>query len=398
MSVLYINTRGEAHRKHSYSASLDYAQSPYKYYLRRILGYRERDDKGAFLFGRALETAIQWHHDNQGQGAVEKFTELWVVHKDKAEVVYTKTEKDWASLQKAGTEMVRLYIIKQPVLPIPLGGSSVFQREYSKFVFEGDEKYGDLEFGGKIDVISYVEPDHPMLPKVNWKPEYGMMRSVLTDIKTSGIDLAEQPGLAAFDKQLRCYAWLTGIHTCALLWFKKASHSLSKGSSVTLLVDKGNFKAGNEAVIAQVTEEGVWLVVNDFMLEEMHTAQGRKEDGSIDQTKAAKQRKMEWLAQNGVLVSESDVTRQRLQFNCGFITKESANEMGQLMGRQMLEIARAWETKFYPSNFGVRFPHNDLKDPYFRAFVLKDEGFKNDNFKQIDNFDEMFEDDSEEDE
>ena len=391
MAVLYVNPRGLAHRRHSYSAGLDWAQSPRKYYLRRIMGWVERDNKAAFLFGRALEQAIEYFHDNSGRGGLEKFIELWAQHKDTPGLVFTKTERDWASLDKAGQEMLRLYAIRQPSLPIPLGGGSVFQREYVKSIFEGDEKYGDLEFGGKVDLISYVNPSHPMLPRINWKPEYGLLRPSLTDIKTSALDLPERPGMAAFDKQLRVYSWLTGIRDCSLLWFKKTSHTLSKGSSVTLLEDMGRFKAGDEAVVAQLTTiDGVWLVGNDYNLEEMADAQGRKEDGSVEQTKVAKERKAKWLEQNAVQVPERAVTRQRLQFNAGFVTIESANEMGILIAKQMLDIADAWEKKQYPSNFGIRFPHDDQRDPYFRAFILQDEVYKEEHFKQTEHEEDLF--------
>lgn len=380
MGFLYINTKGLPHKKHSYSAGLDWSQSPYKYYLRRVLGWKQKDVKASFRFGRALEEAIEFYHNNQGRGGAEKFIELWAPHKDDKTVEYTKTEKDWESLLRSGTEMMRLYAIRQPSLPIPLGGSVVFQREYAKLVFEGDPNYGEIEFAGKLDIVAYNDPNHPMLPKVNWKPEYGLLRASIIDIKTSSVDLPERPGIVAFDKQLRVYSWLTGIRDVSFLWFKKTGHSLSKGSSITLLEDTVHFKAGAEAVVAQVVDEGLYLVANDYFLEEMAVAQGRKADGTIDQTKAAKERKIKWLQENAALVPESAVTRQRLQFNCGFVTKESANEAGQLASKQIIEIVNAWKTKQYPSNFGIRFPQDDQRDPYFRAFVMQDEIYKNENF------------------
>lgn len=395
-AVLYINTKGQAYRRHSYSMGLEFDRCPFSFYLKRIVGWREKDDRASFMFGRALEQAIQFHHDNDGKSGIEKFSELWSQFKD-AKLKYTHVEKDWETLNRSGQEMMKLYIIRQPSLPIPLGGGSVFQREYSKIVFDGDPKFGDIEFIGKLDIVAYVDPAHPELPAVHWKPEYGLLRPIIIDIKTSAVDLPERPGLAAFDKQLRVYSWLTGIRDAGLLWFKKCGHNLSKGSSITLLEDAGNYKAGVEAVIAQVVDDKVWLLPNDFMLEEMNKAQGRKEDGAIDQTKAAKQRKAEWLEQNGVLVSESTVTRQRLQFNCGFISIESANDAGVIAADQIIRIANAWEKKQYPVNFGIRFPSNDLGDPYFRAFVLKDENFKEEYFKQVDSeeIDDLFRDDAE---
>ena len=121
MAFLYINTQGKPHRKHSYSAGNDWDQCSYKYYLKRVLGWREKDNKARFLFGRALEEAIQWHHDHDGIGALEDFKNRWSQHKDRNDLLYTATEKDWETLNLDGQEMIRLYIIRQPELPIPLG-------------------------------------------------------------------------------------------------------------------------------------------------------------------------------------------------------------------------------------------------------------------------------------
>lgn len=397
MGLLYVNTRGEAHRKHSYSAGLDWEQSPLKYYLRRVLGWKQRDVKASFKFGRALEEAIQFYHDNQGLGGLEKFVVLWNQHMDDKTIEYTKTERDWASLLRTGAEMMRLYAIRQPSLPIPLGAAVVFQREYSKTPFAEDSDYGDIEFAGKLDIVSYIDPQHPLLPRVQWKPEYGALRPLIVDIKTSAVDLPERPGIVAFDKQLRSYSWLTGIRDVAFLWFKKTGHKLSKGISVTLLEKAGHFEAGAEAVVAQVSDEHVYIVANDFFLEEMDKAQGIKADGKADQTNAAKERKAKWLETNAIKVSEGSLTRQRLQFNCGFVTKESADDAGLIAAKQIKEIADAWKTQSYPSNFGIRFPQDDKRDPYFRAFVLKDEVYKNDNFS-ISEGDSLFDEEEEPDE
>lgn len=400
MAILYVNLKGEAWQKHSYSAGNDYDQCPYKYYLKRVMGWKERDDKGAFAFGRALEKAIEYHHDNGGKGGVEKFAELWAPAAA-LNLTYTKTEKDWASLNKAGNEMMRLYLIRQPSLPIPLGGGSVFQREYGKEVFPGDENYGEIMDAGKLDIVCYVDPAHPLLAKIHWKPEYGLLRPLIVDIKTSGKDFPENPGIAAFDKQLRRYSWQSGIRDVALLWFKKAGHTMKKGISVTLLEDAGNFKAGDEAVVAKFDEKEntLWLLANDFMMTAMDDAQGRKADKSVDQTAAAKARRDDWLKENGTAVTPEDVTRQRLQFNSGFVSIESANDAGHIAARQIQNIVNSWKDKSWPQTFGIRFPTDDRNDPYFRAFVAGEEAFKKENFKQVDpkEFDDFFEDEPEED-
>lgn len=398
MGHLYINRRGEAHRKHSYSAGNLFDQSPYSYWLQKIQGWRTRDNKASFLYGRALEESIQYFHDNNGNGdaTLVDFKQRWDAHRETPDLRYTKAEKDWTNLSLIGVEMLKLYIIRQPNLPIPLGGQSVFQRTYEKEVFPDDPSYGGIEDVGKLDIVTYVDPGHLALRKIEWRPEYGMLRPVIVDIKTAAVDFPDSPGMAAFDLQLRRYSWLSGIRDVSLLWFKKTSRNIQKGSSITMLADSGDFRAGDECVIAMVKEDGVWVVRNDFMLEEMSKAQGKKEDGSTDQTKAAKEKAFEWLKINGTLTPVDKITRQRLQFNSGFVTLDSANEAGQIAARQIVQIANSWkqykDSKPWPSTFGVRYPKDDRNDPYFRAFVLKDEAFKKDYFTKKDDetLDDLF--------
>lgn len=391
---LYINSKGDKKYRHSYSAGITYDKSPYAYYLQKILGWRPRDDKAAFRFGRALEESIQYHHDNNGDGAVQDFIQRWTASKEDTYLKYTKVEGNWESLLKSGTEMVKLYVLRQPSLPIPLGGQSVWQREYTKEVFPGDETYGGIEFFGKLDIVTYVDPNHPLLPKMTWRNEWGPLRPSIIDIKTSGDDFPERPGLAAFDKQLRTYSWLTGIPTAGFLWFKKCGHRLQKGVSVTLLEKAGEFAAGDEAVVVKVDGDHAWLLGNDYWIDEMEKAQGLKEDGSVIQTNAAKAKGMEWLKEHGVLASTSLLTRQRLQFNVGLVSNKSAQEAGQLAASQIVRIVNSWNNKSWPSNFGVRYPNNDINDPYFRAFVLDEKAFRDENFTKSDQeeLDDIFDD------
>ena len=400
MAFLYISSKGVPWRRHSYSAGNLWDKSRLAYKLQKIDGWRERDTKARFLFGRALEEAIQWHHEHDGQGAVQHFIEKWQVHAVNKELQYTKVEKDWPTLYKTGIEMVKLYIIRQPSLPIPLGGQTLFQKEFEKEVFPNDPLYGEITDMGKLDIISYVDPNHPMLPKVIWKPEYGPLRPIIIDIKTAGQDFPDVYGLAAYDAQLRRYSWQTGIRDAGLLWFVKKGHALQKGYSVTLLEDAGVFKAGQEAVIAQMDEDHAVLVSNDSLIEEMERVQGKKPDGKTEQTKVAKERRDAWLAQFGARVPTSVLTKQRLQFNAGFITKESADEAGEIAGQQIIGIVNAWHRKSYPNGFGIRYPRDDRSDPYFRAFVLGDQMFRDQNFTKTDesSLDDLFKDEGEADE
>jgi hypothetical protein len=370
MAYLYINSRGIPWRKHSYSAGNTFENNAYKYYLQKVLGWRERDNKARFQFGRSLEESIEYYHNHNGKDAVADFVRRWTEYKDVG-LEYTKAEKNWENLLRAGTDMMRLYEIRQPYLPIPLGSRVSFQKQFSKEVFPGDENYGGIEDVSKIDILAFVDPHHPMLPKLDWKPEYGDLRPLIIDIKTSALDFPETQGMAAYDAQLRRYSWNAGYRDVALLWFKKTGHNQQKGSSITMLVDAGPFKAGQEAVIALVEDDGVWVVHNDFMIEEMERAQGKKEDGKTDQTKAAKEKRLEWLRLYSVKVDAKSITRQRLQFNAGYVTKKSADDAGLQAGRQIVNIVNAWKRQEWPDTSGIRYPHDDRNDPYFRAFIMQ---------------------------
>ena len=395
MGFLYINSKGIPWCRHSYSAGTTWDRSPYGYYLQKIEGWREKNNRARFEFGKAIEEAVQWHHEHDGTGAVQHFIEKWQVHAPNKELQYTKVERDWPTLYKTGIEMIKLYIIRQPELPIPLGGQTLFQKEFEKEVFPGDAIYGGITDMGKLDIVSYVDPSHPLLPKLIWKPEYGPLRPIIIDIKTAGVDFSDAYGIAAYDTQLRRYSWQTGIRDVALLTFVKKAHTLQKGYSVTLLEDAGIFKAGQEAVIAQMDEDHAILVANDSLIEDMERAQGKKADGKTDQTKVAKERRDAWLAQFGARVSVDVLTKQRLQFNAGFVTKESADDAGEIAGQQIINIVNAWHRKSYPNKYSVRYPHDDTSDPYFRAFVLKDEMFKQQNFTKSDDssLDDLFKED-----
>lgn len=398
MAFLYINAKGKPWRKHSYSAGNTYDQCPLKYYLQKIMGWREKNTRARFELGRAFESAIQFYHENQGNrdGAIKHFLDKWEPFRENKELQYTRVERDWQTCVRIATDWLKLYAIRQPHLPIPLGGLSVFQREYAKEVFPGDPNYGEIEDAGKLDVIAYNAPDHPMLPKLIWKLEYGAYRPVIVDIKTAGTDFPEQYGIAAHDTQLRRYSWLSGIRDVALLWFVKKGLTIQKGYSVTLLEDAGSMKAGQEAVIAAVEEEGIWLLPNDFMVEEMERVQGKK-NGRTEQTKEAKARRDAWLKENATFTSEETVTKQRLQFNAGYVSIESAEDAGKIAQAQIVKIVNAWHTKTWTNTFGVRYPHDDRSDPYFRAFVMNDQMYRGQNFTKTDEEDDLFAEDDAED-
>jgi hypothetical protein len=371
-----------------------------KYFLQKIQGWREKENKARFHFGRAIEDAIQWHHEHDGQGAVQHFVEKWLPHAANKELIFTKVEKDWVTLHKTGVELIKLYIIKQPSLPIPMGGRSLFQKTFEREIFPGDPNYGGILDTGKLDILSYADPSHPYLPQLVWKPEYGPFRPLIVDIKTAGANFPETYGLAAYDTQLRRYSFLSGVRDGALLWLVKKTHTIKKGSKVTFLEDTAKFKAGQEAIVAATEGENVIILPNETLIGEMEKAQGFKEDGKLEQTKVAKERRAKFLELTGAQVHTNFLTKQRLQFNAGYISLDSANDAGAIAGQQIINIVNAWHQQLYPNKFGVRYPHDDRSDPYFRAFVLGDTQFRDLNFTKVDeeSFDDLFAEDEGDDE
>lgn len=395
MGYLYINSKGQPHRRHSYSAGMTFEQNSFKYYMQKVLGWRERDLRASFMFGHDLESAVQYHHENNGGGAVEKFVQLWNLHKDTPNIKYTDAEQNWENCLRMGVDMIKLYVVRQPDL-LPLGNRTVFQREYEKPVFsDEDPVYGGITHYGKLDIVAFLDPSCPYLQPVDWREEYGLYRPIICDIKTSAVDFAEQ-NLAGYDLQLRSYSWLSGIRDVSLLFFVKKGIGLKKGYSVSLLESTDTFNAGAEAVIAKMGDDDkVWLVSNDFMILEMERIQGKKEDGKTEQTNVAKQRAMNWLEQYGVLVDSNKITKQRIQFNTGFVSEQSAHEAGLIVSRQIHNIVNASLRNEWPNTAGVRYPKDDRNDPFFRAFVLKDTIYRDQNFIKSDElqFDQLFEDD-----
>jgi hypothetical protein len=390
-SCLYVNSKGQPWRKHSYSAGNLWDNCQYFYYLQKVLGYKQKESYARFAFGRALEESIQFFCEHNGLDSVDDFVRRWAIYKDNGEFSYTATEKNWATCNEIGRDMIRLLQVQIPKLPIYTNGRSIFQREYEREVFPGDKNYGGIFDAGRIDIISYAEPGHPMLPKIEWKSENGLYRPIVIDIKTAAQELAEQPGIVSFDAQLKRYSSLTGIKDVAMLWFVKKALGLKKGYNVTMLETTGSFLAGEEAVIAKLEDNFVWVVKTDFMVDEMDKVkkQGKPED--------EEQIAHNWLNQHGAKVKLTDVTKQKLQFSSGVVSPAEAEDAGRTAARQIIEIVNACKTGVYTRNYGIRYPRDDRNNPYFRAFVLQDEMFKKQNFTKVDeeSFDDLFKEETE---
>jgi hypothetical protein len=345
---LYINSRGQYVTRHSYSGGDAFNFCAQRYYLERVQGWSEKQQRAASQFGIALEHAVTfWHqHRQDTTAAVAEFQRLWLEHKDKV-YIYSKPEKDWASLGKTGAELVRLYAIRYPTLPyLVLNPKDAFQVQTNFEVFPGTKLAG-IEFTSYIDLMANIKKTQPQQPNSLFTiaPEAG--EELIIDIKTSGKDI---PELVVLDPQLRSYAWVKSLRLVAFLWFRKMGREISKGDKVTLLENYGGLSAGTDAVVMGSDEFGVYVTTVPKIEEEMNTLFAGK-------SKAVETAKKAYIVTNSQHIVEAALTKQRVQFKMATITPESADDIGRSIKKDVINIAAANEKEFWPMQSGVRFPN-----------------------------------------
>lgn len=378
---LYINPKGIAVNSHSYSSGDLFKTCPRLYFLDKVRGWKRKDKSAALKFGRALESAIQFYHENglKPDSGVDEFKRLWIKERDNTELRYTAKEVDWKSLYRAGSEMLKLYEIVLPTLPIV---KPVFQARVVKEVFPGSELAG-IEDQGFIDIISKAPWVHPLLPHVDI-PKWSAYRPLGVDIKTSGVQLSVTQDLLTLDPQLRRYAWLSGILDWSFLWFVKSNpYAFQKGTEITLLTDSGKWTAGQSAVVFQYDEESETALI--ATAEDIEKIDIAFKDIS---GKGSKERKTiltaGWL-QDGTLTSltAEHFTKQKLQFIAVRIDPEDVIEEGKTVGKTIVEIVEASKNDFFPKQSGVRFPNAKCTFCSHRGLCLKNDKLRDDLLVQI---------------
>lgn len=375
--VLYSNPQGKDVTHSSYSSRQTFKHCPRELYLTRVEGWWGKEKRAAPLFGTAVEKAVQaFEQNNRLPGkAVETFERLWhdvQATPDFAELIYTEQEGDWASLLRAGREMARLYEIRAPFLPLE---QMLFQQVMRKKIFPGTE-LDILENKAIVDIISFPRWDHPLLPKLDEKPDGGQ-RGVIIDMKTGGKDLPVD--LISLDPQLAEYAWMARIPDVGFLWFVKHGHTLKKGSRVTLLETTDGcpwypgfelfvlsvVKPAKKKGVAEETEEDdntestgqlpVFIGMLDVLKEYESTLKGLR--GKI--RTATEQTFLAKAVADGkaVLTSSDKLTKQRMQFAVVRLSETDMDEAGRDAAQTTVEMVRAHNENYYPKLAGVRFPN-----------------------------------------
>ena len=327
---LYINSKGYFVTRHSYSGSESYNYCARKYYLERVQGWHDKEQRSSTAFGIALEHAITyWHqHNEDTEGAVAEFVALWAESKDKP-LTYTKGDLDWNRLNLTGQEMVRLYTLRYPEMPYVVDQPmEAFQVERNMEVFPGSRLQG-ISFTAYLDIVATLK-------------ETG--EHLVVDCKTSAKRIS--PDFTALDPQLRSYAWITGWPNVAFLNFVKMGRTISRGDSVTILQGEN---AGQERWVLGVDDFGVWLTDSQEVVDELAQF--------ADKKKATEEARQKYVEEHGKLLPERFITKQRLFFQRAIIPPDSVEDIGRAIKRDIVNIVKSTELNLFPMQSGIRFPN-----------------------------------------
>lgn len=351
-NYLYKKSDGTPVASNSYSAGAMFSDCPTKYDYNKRQGWREKDRKAATQFGVEFESALQSYHEYYDIDlTLREWFHLWGAQKG-VELVY-KDSESWEDMYQQGLELLRLYAVLLPSLPID---NPQFQLNYRKELFPGTE-YAGIEDNGYVDMVVEVPPDHKLLPPPLSTDIGGFdadLRKVLIDIKTSGKRYPMDSRLLQLDAQLRRYSWQSGIETVAFLVFVRHSRKLDRGDVVTLLEDTGNegWDFGAKVVIFDGSEDGEH--VNLMAAETFAAYKAEAKDVRGNALKAIKARYLEETFE----VRRKTVTNQEIQFLAANISEKQRFQAGEQAGREALSIYEADRADYFPQHPGIRFPSN----------------------------------------
>jgi hypothetical protein len=152
------------------------------------------------------------------------------------------------------------------------------------------------------------------------------------------------------DPQLRSYSWVKNIPDVAFLWFRKMGREISKGDKATMLEAYAELTPGTDVTVLATDDFGAWVTIDPKIEEDMSTL-------FTDKKKATEAAKQAYIEANGKHVTESVITKQRVQFKMAVITPESADDIGRSIKRDVINITNANAANDWHMNSGVRFPN-----------------------------------------
>lgn len=345
MAQLYTTSNGRAVTTNSYSSAADFAFCKRFFKLKRIDGYRPKGDRAALEFGKCIESAIQYFYESNrkpGSG-VDELKRLWLKWEN-VPLIFTAKEGCWRDLYTTGAEMMQLFEVLAPSLPIH---NPVFQAAYRKEIFPGTTLAG-IEDVGYADIISKT-------PK----------GQLLIDVKTAAnaYDLAAE--FIALDPQLGRYSWHSGIRDVAFMTFVKARpENFDSGETVTLLEDSGNWKAGATGKVFPLPPpkrakdepepEPIDPHLRSIPLVSEADYDRFKEEAKGIRGKALDEKKTEFFAAVGIILLRSQVTKTRIEFMQGRIPDHVVETIDRNVKYQTAEIERCARLNDWPMEPSVR--------------------------------------------
>ena len=369
--ILYKNAQGHAITAHSHSGGGDFS-CPKRYYWKRVQGYQSKEERPALEFGKAVESAIQFHH-NKGfipESGVEEFKLLWWKQKD-SQLDYTLKTGNWEDHYKMGVDLLKLYELTRPSLPIQ---NEQFQVRVKNPLFaEGSPDEG-LEYLTILDMVCEVDSNHPLLPPVE---NPGLTRKLIIDIKTSAVSFYTDSRLSALDDQLRDYSWATGIETVAFLVLVKNHSDFTVGDWVTVLSGPDTLKKYQILTV----DDSRMVVLNKTEYDDF---QARKKEIKGAGAKAAAEALLTEYVYKGKRFTLQEVTKQRIQFLPAIIKQEDRDEAEYEARREALEISHYGEMNYWPKKPGVRFPNNVCQSCECLGLCLSDQAMISEKLVKID--------------
>jgi hypothetical protein len=335
-AALFKNPGGRYRFNASYSACSLFQSCAKKFELEKVRGWRDKDRKSSLEFGKAVEKAVEVYHTAGCKSglAVKQFQENWEPIKDDKTLVYTDRDGDWEALNKAGTELMKLYesLIETGRLKF---NNPQFQVGKRRKIFPEDQKYGLLDYVSYLDILC---------------------DDAIIDIKTSSNPYPVSPKTwVAKDEQLATYSWVTGQRHVAFLVFVKNTGACKKGDEVSFLediqptlLDNTSFRRGDSAWVIRASGDTVWVVGTEEKYQEFCKAAEGVKGKALD----------ELVAEHGLSLPVSSVTKQRIQFLEGTVSDEDVRFAEHFIVANTLAMVDCHELSEYVPNFGVRYPDN----------------------------------------
>ena len=350
--MLYKSASGRE-INHASSSSLEtYKQCRRKFYLNRVQGWKHKDKKASLEFGKCIESAIQYYHENglKPEDCVTEFKRLWLKWIEQP-LVYTEKEGNHSDLYRMGAELCQLYEILLPTLPIK---NPKFQLQFSKKLWPSSN-LGELEFLAYIDMLVTLDDG----------------TRIIVDIKTAANSLDVTPGMLSLDGQLRKYAWVSGVREVGFLNLVKGRPSIKKGDTITLLEDTKEWKAGSTPTVAKYDDEGKLVYFGSEQSVQLMDELYKQISGKGATEK--KEQAFAGLLSDGKMfcVSSESVTKTKLQFIRATIPQEEMSGVGQAIGNDMLHLKASVDENFWPQDGGVKFPNQQCTWCEQRGHCLK---------------------------